>query len=53
MNDASSKTAGIRAPADGALALAGFLLLAVLRWPAWAVVLLGAAGGIVMRLVAS
>jgi chromate transporter len=46
-------TAGIRAPADGALALAGFLLLAVLRWPAWAVVLLGAAGGIVMRLVAS
>ena len=38
-------TAGIGAPSDGVLAVIGFLLLTALRWPAWAVVLVGAAGG--------
>jgi chromate transporter len=38
-------SAGVRGPGDAALAGLGFLLLSVLRWPAWAVVLAGAAGG--------
>jgi chromate transporter len=45
-------TSAIRAPADVALALAAFGLLAFWKAPAWAVVLFAAAGGGMLSLVA-
>jgi chromate transporter len=46
-------TAGVRGVGDAVLAVLGFVLLAGLRWPAWAVVLLGAAGGAALAAVAA
>jgi chromate transporter len=43
-------TSTIIAPSGFALALSGFLLLSVWRWPAWAVVLLMGLGGMVISL---
>ena len=45
-------TSAIRAPADVALALAAFGMLAVWKAPAWLVVLLTAGGGAVVSLIA-
>jgi chromate transporter len=45
-------TSAIRAPADVALALAAFGLLAFWKAPAWAVVVFAAAGGAVLSLLA-
>ncbi|KAA9152957.1 chromate efflux transporter [Microbacterium lushaniae] len=44
-------TTAIRGAADFALALGCFVLLSAWRWPSWAVVLVGAAGGIALALV--
>ncbi len=41
-------TQAIRAPRDGILAAAAFAALAVLRWPPWIVVVLGAAAGVLL-----
>ena len=38
-------TGAVHGPAEAALALAAFLLLAVWRWPPWLVVVLSAAAG--------
>ena len=46
-------TAGIRGAGDALLAVVGFALLAGLRWPAWSVVLLGAAGGAALAALAA
>lgn len=43
-------TSAVYAPADFALALLGFVLLAVWRTPPWIIVLLSAAGGVVLAL---
>jgi chromate transporter len=45
-------TAGVRGAGDAVLAVLGFVLLAGLRWPAWAVVLLGAGGGAALGAIA-
>ncbi len=42
-------TGSIRSRGDFALALAAFAALAVWRWPAWRVVILAAAGGLVLE----
>jgi chromate transporter len=44
-------TSAVLTPRDFALALAGFLLLTVWKWPPWIVVVLLAAAGIVSRLI--
>jgi chromate transporter len=44
-------TSAVLTPRDFALALAGFLLLTVWKWPPWIVVLLLATAGIVSRLI--
>jgi chromate transporter len=44
-------TSAVLTPRDFALALAGFLLLTVWKWPPWSVVALLAVAGIVSRLV--
>lgn len=43
-------TSAILGPREFALALSGFLLLSVWKWPAWAVVIMLASGGILITL---
>ncbi|MCG5494918.1 hypothetical protein [Ectothiorhodospira variabilis] len=50
MRGANAAVVGILGPQEFALALTGFLLLSVWKLPAWAVVIILAAGGIVITL---